>query len=144
MDVDVCLSVVPRFTVKPEYVLPDGEIRDYLHNIREWRYPTIEDQFNDHTLYRVISGSSSTESCHTALFPVRDNLHHYVLAKTNHGLAFALKKAGILPDVIASAWDGTMSAARLEELTGRPVQVLSGPDRIAPQPSRDTGQSALS
>lgn len=132
LPIDVCLSVVPRYTVRPEFALPDGEVRDYLDVIREWRFPTLEGQFNDQTDYRVISGSSSTESCHTELFPVLPNLHHYVLRPSNHGLVVGLKKAGVLPDVIASAWDGSMTAARLATLTGKKIDVLSGPEHIPP------------
>ncbi|WP_172329632.1 hypothetical protein [Mangrovicoccus sp. HB161399] len=129
IEVETCLAVVPRFTVHPDYDLPDGEDRPYLEQIREWRFRTIEDRFNDTTVYKVLSGSSSTESCHTALFPVKPNLHHYVLRPTNHGLAIAMKQQGVLPELIGGAWDGRMSASWIEALTGKKVTVLSGPER---------------
>lgn len=128
INVDIVLAVVPRFTVLPEYDLPDGEHRPYLEDIREWKYPTIWDQFNERTSYKVISGSSKTEKCHTDLFPVQDNLSHYVLKPSNHGLAFGLKKIGVLPDMIAGAWDGRLNAAWLAKLTGKRIEVLSGPE----------------
>ncbi|WP_108262855.1 hypothetical protein [Mangrovicoccus ximenensis] len=130
-EVEVCLSVVPRFTVHPDWDLPDGEDRPYLADIRDWRFPTLAGQFNGRTLYKVLSGSSPTETCHSRLFPVQPNLHHYELRPTNHGLARSMKQQGVLPELVAGAWDGTMTAARLAALTGKQVRVLSGPERRA-------------
>ncbi len=131
-EVQTCLAVVPRFTVHPDFALPDGEERDYIDGIRQWRFRTIEDQFNGRTVYKVISGSSKTESCHTELFPVQPNLHHYVLHPTNHGLALAMKQQGVLPELISGAWDGRMTAGWIAELTGKKVTVLSGPEMPEP------------
>ncbi|WP_172329004.1 hypothetical protein [Mangrovicoccus sp. HB161399] len=119
-------AFVPQFSVAPHVVPEETRWQDYVRGIGEWRVPSLEGCFNATTRYHVFSGNSEEERIHSGRFPVQPNLFHAVPRWSGHTLAKKLKDRGVLRDVIAEAWEGSLTGPRLARMAGCRVEMLSG------------------
>lgn len=112
LPVSTALAFAPQFSMHPDIAPDETRWPVARANISSWRYPSLDGHFMPGTRYVTISGATG-DQVQWRLLPALSNARHYILGDADHSVAAALKRRGVLRDVIAAAFAGSDDLAAL-------------------------------
>lgn len=104
IDVAMCLS--PQASVHPVVARDDNRWATWRDQIKDFRVRAVGDHLHEKTTYYALFGRHSREAPQRERFPIRKNVHFFVLPNTVHNTPQRLKQAGVLDDVVRLAFHG--------------------------------------
>ena len=101
LNVKVSISFVPQFSVNRK-IIPDERRWDkYVDNIKEWKFVSLENYFNNFTQYYIFSCDTKVEERHWGKIPFKKNICKVIFENTDHSLSLILKEKNILYNIIS-------------------------------------------
>ena len=96
MEIHTSISFVPQFSVCRTAVPWEDRWLEFTSRIEEFHIRTARDGMNCRTNYKIFSSGVGNDAKHASLFPVAENVEHYLFAEATHSLAQTLKEDGHL------------------------------------------------
>ncbi len=102
LDADAVLSLVPQFTINQTRVPEHERWGGYIDKISTVRFEDLSAAFNQQSAYHIFHGTDLRDARHAELFPMSDNIMHYLLhgRGMKHTVAQQFKRYEILGDVL--------------------------------------------
>lgn len=111
--INTCFAFAPQFSVDPAVVPNEPRWMRYRTHIEEYTLPSLAGSFNDTCQYYIFSGATEGEWQHWENFPQANNVHSFILPKSDHHVALDLKEAGQLNDVLGICLNGAPKDAEI-------------------------------
>lgn len=103
LNTDTVIAFNPQYTIHPD-VFPDSEYRPYADKIKKWKHTSLKTSFNNKKVYYTfVSRYDVLDIKYLHKYP------KYVFdcgASFGHNLAFELKNAGLLPELLSLLTQG--------------------------------------
>lgn len=105
-NIDRIVAISPQFSMHPNIVPEESRWSFWRARIRNFRHDTVGEIDSDLRDYFILHGSTKNENLHWGRFPYRQDFHHYIIQGEGHSLVVAMKKSGIMSEVLKLAVDG--------------------------------------
>lgn len=102
----LCMAFCPQFSVDPSVMPREHRYEAFVSNIRQFKIPSLENQFNAACQYYTFNGSRGEDQYHWERFPVLQNARHFVFPEIDHRVARELRKRDILVPLISTCMRG--------------------------------------
>tara|TARA_R110000851_G_scaffold247089_1_gene399609 strand:- start:1603 stop:2310 length:708 start_codon:yes stop_codon:yes gene_type:complete len=127
MPIEVVVAFVPQFSVDPQVVPWEHRWSEYRDRIDSYRIRDASAYFVPQSRYVLFSGGRGLDRKHAGLFPVGDNINHYVFSGAGHAVAADLKEQGLLDRIVGEALSGDIDLAALKADCAMTVARISPP-----------------
>ncbi|NOX40367.1 MAG: hypothetical protein GXP05_07580 [Alphaproteobacteria bacterium] len=118
LEIDTVVAFVPQFSVSARVLWSEHRWRNHRVHIKEFKIPSLADQFNAKTQYYLFSSNSWPDRKHWKRFPAQPNIENIVLKDGAHNLAAGLKKSGQLSGLIEACFTGQFSIGWMNDTLG--------------------------
>jgi len=111
-DIKCTVAIVPQFSVSKKIIPSESRWDNYVDKIKEWKYESLVDSFNDDTQYYILAGTGGRDDNHLKLIPNKKNIHkiYFKNVRFIHDVANILKHDGLLYPVIQDCFKGVNSS----------------------------------
>lgn len=106
------VAFAPQYSVDPALNPAETRWRDLIDGIAEFRWPSLTGHLRDDVAYTVAHGGHHREQAQLAGFPRAASVTHFVNPLRAHGVARAMKEAGVLQHIVNCAFDGRRQRVR--------------------------------
>ncbi len=118
LKIDTVVAFVPQFSVSGRVFWTEHRWRNHRVHIKEYKIPSLADQFNATTQYYLFSSNSWPDRKHWKRFPAGPNIDNIVLKDGAHNLAAGLKESGKLSGLIEACFTGRFSIEWMNDTLG--------------------------
>lgn len=113
LNASLCMAFCPQFSVDPVVMPREHRYEAFVSNIKNFKIPSLENQFNPNCNYYTFNGSRGEDQYHWERFPILHNARHYVFPEIDHRVARELRKREILVPLIGTCMRGEDPASIL-------------------------------
>jgi len=100
------ISFAPQFSINPAEIPDETRWAKYTGRIINHSVTNIGDYISCTTKYYVFSGGDGPDRRHANLFPIGNNIFHYLFPRLGHDIAQKLKEQGHLSTIIHNCFAG--------------------------------------
>ncbi|APX89895.1 hypothetical protein BV394_09355 [Brevirhabdus pacifica] len=90
----------PQFSVHPHFAPEEERWLEYRAQIHRYRVRSLGRRLVAQTQFYAFHGDTPDEAMQCDLFPIRPNLHHFVMPKSDESLAYRLRRQGTLAPLV--------------------------------------------
>lgn len=98
------VAFAPQFSVHPAFAPEEDRWLDYRAQIQRYRVRSLARRLVAQTQFYAFHGDSPEEEMQCDLFPIRPNLHHFVLPGNDETLAYKLRRSGALAPLVSDCF----------------------------------------
>ncbi|GHB42098.1 hypothetical protein GCM10007094_34130 [Pseudovibrio japonicus] len=106
LTIEVSVSFVPQYSVKPEIVPFETRWVNYTQDIEHYKIHSLDEYFNNSTKYYIFTSRDRLDYMQAKLFPKRNNIYHFNYRKIKHDLARQLKMNQELTPLLLHCFSG--------------------------------------
>jgi hypothetical protein len=140
---DTAIAFSPQYSVSKRVVPKEDRWSEFVSKIGEFRYESAGDHIVEDCTYFLFQGDGGKDWYQIGAFPIRPNLHQFIVRDGPHTLASLLKLRGDLAPIIEASVAGDLAAlneimfaqgnARLRTEENDPYKAPVRPKREAPR-----------
>ena len=140
---DTAIAFSPQYSVSKRVVPKEDRWSEFVSKIGEFRYESAGEHIVDGCTYFLFQGDGGKDWYQIGAFPIRANLHQFIVRDGPHTLASLLKLRGDLAPIIQASVAGDLAAlneimfaqgnARLRTEENDPYNAPQRPRREAPR-----------